>query len=74
MERACYSIEKVGDQWVVSTRGARILICKRKKEAVMIVKCASEMLRKPVVRAEGGCQALACFDDEHNTFVGVGWH
>jgi hypothetical protein len=44
MERSCYSIEKHQDHWVVTAHGARILICKHKKAAIMLARRASNML------------------------------
>ena len=46
MEHTSYSIEKRQDQWVVWACGARVLVCKHKKMAIMIARRASNMLRE----------------------------
>jgi hypothetical protein len=44
MEGTCYSIKPDQDQWVVLACGTPVLICKRKKVAVMIARRAANML------------------------------
>jgi hypothetical protein len=44
MEGTCYSIEKIGNKWIVSTRYGQVLTCQSKKAALMVVKRASDMV------------------------------
>jgi hypothetical protein len=46
MQHTSYSIEKRQNQWVIWACGARVLVCKHKKMAIMIARRATHMLRE----------------------------
>jgi hypothetical protein len=44
MFRPCYTIERLGGEWVISASDAKILICKNKSIALKVARGATALL------------------------------
>jgi hypothetical protein len=44
MFMACYTVQRLDGEWVVSASGAKILTCKNKSIAIKTARCAADLL------------------------------